>query len=61
MGAHHGVVQGMNVVDSLYDEYGSDARYQLLATQANRCLARMFPRLDYIRTATIVAPAAAKP
>jgi peptidyl-prolyl cis-trans isomerase A (cyclophilin A) len=54
------VVSGMNVVDSLYDQYGSDVKYQLLATQGNRYLARMFPKLDYIETATIV-PAAPKP
>lgn len=52
------VVQGMAVVDSLYDEYGDDPKYQLVATQGNRYLARMFPKLDYIETATIVAPPA---
>jgi cyclophilin family peptidyl-prolyl cis-trans isomerase len=52
------VVEGMAVVDSLYDEYGNDPKYQLLATQGNRYLARMFPKLDYIESATIVAPAA---
>jgi cyclophilin family peptidyl-prolyl cis-trans isomerase len=55
------VVSGMNVVDSLYDEYGDDPKYQLVATQGNRYLARMFPKLDYIETATIVEPAAATP
>jgi cyclophilin family peptidyl-prolyl cis-trans isomerase len=55
------VVQGMSVVDSLYDGYGGDPKYQLVATQGNRYLARMFPKLDYIETATIVAPTAAKP
>ena len=55
------VVQGMSVVDSLYDEYGSDVKYQLLATQGNRYLARMFPKLDYIKSATLVTTAAAKP
>jgi peptidyl-prolyl cis-trans isomerase A (cyclophilin A) len=51
------VVEGMAVVDSLYDEYGGDPKYQLVATQGNRYLARMFPKLDYIESATIVAPA----
>lgn len=55
------VISGMNVVDSLYDEYGDDPKYQLVATQGNRYLARMFPKLDYIETATIVAPAATTP
>lgn len=49
------VVEGMSVVDSLYDEYGEDPKYHLIATQGNKYLARMFPKLDYIRTATIVA------
>ena len=54
------VVSGMSVVDSLYDEYGDDPKYQLVATQGNRFLARMFPKLDYIETATLV-PAASAP
>ncbi len=48
------VVEGMAVADSLYDEYGDDPRYQLIATQGNKYLARMFPKLDYIRTARLV-------
>ena len=56
-----GVVQGMAVVDSLYDEYGDDPKYQLVATLGNDYLKRMFPRLDYIATATIVASPAATP
>jgi len=55
------VVLGMLVVDSLYDEYGSDPKYQLLATQGNKYLARMFPKLDYIETAKIVTPASRTP
>jgi len=49
------VVEGMSVVDSLYDEYGEDPKYHLIATQGNKYLARMFPKLDYITSATIVA------
>jgi len=48
------VVEGMSVVDSLYDEHGEDPKYHLIATQGNKYLARMFPKLDYIRTARIV-------
>ena len=48
------VVEGMPVVDSLYDEHGEDPKYHLIATQGNKYLARMFPKLDYIRTARIV-------
>ena len=53
------VVEGMAVADSIYDEYGSDPKYQLVATQGNKYLARMFPKLDYIETATIAAPSPA--
>jgi peptidyl-prolyl cis-trans isomerase A (cyclophilin A) len=53
------VVEGMSVVDSLYDEYGEIPKYHMIATLGNKYLARMFPKLDYIRTATIVAPAGA--
>jgi cyclophilin family peptidyl-prolyl cis-trans isomerase len=49
------VVEGMPVVDSLYDEYGEIPKYQLIATLGNKYLARMFPKLDYITTARIVA------
>jgi peptidyl-prolyl cis-trans isomerase A (cyclophilin A) len=55
------VVQGMSVADSLYDEYGDYPKYQLVATQGNRYLERMFPKLDYIRSASIVPPAATPP
>jgi cyclophilin family peptidyl-prolyl cis-trans isomerase len=53
------VVEGMSVVDSLYDDYGEIPKYHMIATLGNKYLARMFPKLDYIRTATIVSPAAA--
>lgn len=55
------VVQGMAVADSLYDQYGDDPKYQLIATQGNRYLARMFPKLDYIEHATLIAPNAPQP
>ena len=48
------VIDGMAVVDSLYDEYGEDPKYHLIATQGNKYLARMFPKLDYIRSARIL-------
>jgi peptidyl-prolyl cis-trans isomerase A (cyclophilin A) len=48
------VIEGMAVVDSLYDEYGEDPKYHLIATQGNKYLARMFPKLDYIRSARIL-------
>jgi peptidyl-prolyl cis-trans isomerase A (cyclophilin A) len=48
------VVDGMSVIDSLYDGYGEDPKYHLIAIQGNKYLARMFPKLDYIETAKVV-------
>jgi len=48
------VVEGMSVADSLYDDYGDTPNYQLIATLGNKYLARMFPKLDYIRTARVI-------
>jgi peptidyl-prolyl cis-trans isomerase A (cyclophilin A) len=50
------VVEGMSVADSLYDEYGETPKYHLISTMGNKYLARMFPKLDFIRTARVVAP-----
>jgi len=47
------VVQGMDVVDSLYSDYGDDPRQPMIQSLGNSYLTRMFPKLDYIRTATI--------
>jgi peptidyl-prolyl cis-trans isomerase A (cyclophilin A) len=60
------VVEGMGVLDSLYDEYGDTPKYRLVATLGNEYLHRMFPRMDYIKSARVVAgpapsPATAKP
>ena len=54
------VIEGMSVADSLYDEYGDDPKFHLIATQGNKYLARMFPKLDYIKSARLVAPTAAR-
>ncbi|MBA3670931.1 MAG: peptidylprolyl isomerase [Gemmatimonadaceae bacterium] len=51
------VVEGMAILDSLYDDYGDTPRYHLIATQGNKYLARMFPKLDFIRTARLVVGA----
>jgi cyclophilin family peptidyl-prolyl cis-trans isomerase len=54
------VVDGMKVVDALYGGYGEGApngagpSQELIATQGNAYLQREFPKLDYIRSATIV-------
>ena len=54
------VITGMDVVDSLYAEYGEGAPQgngpdqSLMQSQGNAYLKKDFPKLDYIKTATIV-------
>ncbi|MGE5261692.1 MAG: peptidylprolyl isomerase [Actinomycetota bacterium] len=54
------VVSGMEVVDALYAEYGEGApqgagpNQGLVQSQGNAYLKKDFPKLDYIKTATIV-------
>jgi cyclophilin family peptidyl-prolyl cis-trans isomerase len=58
------VVEGMTVLDSIYDDYGETPKYHLIATLGNNYLQRMFPKMDFIRTARVVgagSPAAATP
>jgi len=58
------VVDGMAVLDALYDDYGDTPKYRLVATLGNEYLHRMFPRMDYIKTARVVGaplPPATKP
>jgi peptidyl-prolyl cis-trans isomerase A (cyclophilin A) len=55
------VVDGMNVVDGIYSGYGESPSYHLIATLGNSYLTRMFPKLDYIKTATIFAGGSASP
>lgn len=50
------VIEGMNVVDSLYSGYGDDPEQHFIQTMGNSYLARLFPKLDYIETARIVSP-----
>lgn len=52
------VVEGMAVVDSLYGGYGEEPSQHLIVRLGNSYLTRMFPKLDYIRTARIVGEAA---
>lgn len=47
------VVQGMSAVDSLYSGYGDKPDQQFIQTLGNSYLARMFPKLDYIKTARV--------
>jgi peptidyl-prolyl cis-trans isomerase A (cyclophilin A) len=54
------VVEGMKVVDKIYDGYGEGAprgkgpRQDLLQAQGNAYLHQSFPKLDYIKTARLV-------
>src|SRR5439155_16844170 len=48
------VVEGMDVVDSIYSGYREKPEYHLIATIGNGYLRRMFPKLDYVRTARVV-------
>lgn len=48
------VIEGMAVVDSIYSGYREKPNYHLLETLGNSYANRMFPKLDYVKTATIV-------
>jgi cyclophilin family peptidyl-prolyl cis-trans isomerase len=49
------VIDGMNAVDSLYSGYGEQPDQQFIQTLGNSYLNRVFPKLDYIKTARISA------
>lgn len=61
------VVQGMSVVDSLYSGYGEGApsgrgpNHGLIQAQGSAYLEKEFPKLDIIKTATLVASAEKAP
>jgi peptidyl-prolyl cis-trans isomerase A (cyclophilin A) len=48
------VVQGMDVVDSINSEYQEQPSQQTIQSQGNAYLQRDFPRLDYVKSATLV-------
>ncbi|MGH9632632.1 MAG: peptidylprolyl isomerase, partial [Bryobacteraceae bacterium] len=48
------VVEGMDVVEQLYSEYGEAPDQQEITQQGNRYLNKNFPKLDYIRSAKII-------
>ena len=48
------VTEGMDVVEKINDEYGEQPRQDLANKQGNTYLAAKFPRLDYIRKATVL-------
>jgi peptidyl-prolyl cis-trans isomerase A (cyclophilin A) len=47
------VVSGMTAVDSIYAEYEENPSQRMIQRLGNSYLARMFPKLDYIRTARV--------
>ena len=47
------VDSGLEVVDKLYSGYGDKPDQQFIQTLGNAYLARMFPKLDYIKTARV--------
>lgn len=58
------VIEGMDVADSLFDEYGEAAGGGIRAGKqdpvfegGNAYLRKNFPKLDYIKTASIIPPA----
>ncbi|HEX2781746.1 MAG TPA: peptidylprolyl isomerase [Gemmatimonadaceae bacterium] len=48
------VVEGMAVLDSLYDDYGDIPKQNMIRTFGNDYLRREFPRLDWIDSARVV-------
>ena len=52
------IVSGMEAVDKINAEYGEQPAQESIQRQGNAYLAKQFPKLDYVRKATIVAPAA---
>ena len=49
------VVEGMAVVDSIYAAYGEEPVQGMIQAQGNSYLERMFPKLDYIKSAKVVS------
>jgi peptidyl-prolyl cis-trans isomerase A (cyclophilin A) len=49
------VVSGMEVVDSIYAGYEEEPSQRMIQRLGNSYLARMFPKLDYVRTARVSA------
>ena len=48
------VVDGMNVVDAIYPDYGERPDQAQIMAHGNAYLNKSFPKLDYIKTAAIV-------
>lgn len=51
------VVSGMDIVDKIFAQYGEEPDQNKIRSQGNGYLEGKYPRLDYIKKATIVPPA----
>jgi peptidyl-prolyl cis-trans isomerase A (cyclophilin A) len=47
------VIDGMSVVDQIFPDYGEQPSQPRIETEGNAYLEKEFPKLDYIKTATI--------
>jgi peptidyl-prolyl cis-trans isomerase A (cyclophilin A) len=54
------VVEGMAVVDKIYGGYGDTPDQTRLGVEGNKYVLGTFPKLDYIKSVTILAPGGAK-
>ncbi|MES2521858.1 MAG: peptidylprolyl isomerase [Gemmatimonadota bacterium] len=48
------VVEGMDVVEKLYSDYGEEPNHARIARLGNAYLASWYPNLDYIKSATVL-------
>lgn len=48
------IVEGMEVVNAINDEYGEQPNQGMIQMNGNQYLQQMFPRLDYVKSATII-------
>ena len=52
------VVEGMEIVDKINSQYGEDPDQGMIQGSGNKYLTKEFPKLDYVKKATIVEDAA---
>jgi peptidyl-prolyl cis-trans isomerase A (cyclophilin A) len=48
------ITSGINVIEQLYSNYGDRADQNKIHAEGNEYLTKSFPRMDYIKTATLV-------
>jgi peptidyl-prolyl cis-trans isomerase A (cyclophilin A) len=53
------VVEGMSVVDQLHSGYGEAPRQDLISARGKTYLESEFPKLDTVKTATVISPPSA--